>query len=88
VTRANRYEPDLNRVYQEMAEHYGVAIIPTRPYISNERDTVVIAVPSVKEARMALLVTGIFEICPGSDDSVIDRVNRIHVRLVTIASKN
>ncbi len=37
VTRANRYEPDLNPTYQEMAEHYGVAIIPARPYMTSER---------------------------------------------------
>lgn len=32
VTRAHRYEPELNRTYAEMAAHYGVAIIPARPY--------------------------------------------------------
>lgn len=31
VTRACRYEPDLNRTYEEMAAHYGVAVIPARP---------------------------------------------------------
>lgn len=31
VTKAHRYEPDVNATYQEMAAHYGVAIIPTRP---------------------------------------------------------
>jgi transposase len=30
VTRACRYEPDLNRTYLEMAQHYHVAIIPAR----------------------------------------------------------
>src|SRR6266436_5827999 len=31
VDRACRYEPDLNRTYQEMAAHYGVAVLPARP---------------------------------------------------------
>ena len=31
VTKANRYEPDVNATYQEMAAHYGLAVIPTRP---------------------------------------------------------
>lgn len=31
VTKACRYEPDLNRTYQEMAAHYGVAVVPARP---------------------------------------------------------
>ncbi len=32
VSRACRYEPDLNRTYHEMAVHYGVAVLPARPY--------------------------------------------------------
>ena len=32
VTRAHRYEPDINRSYAEMAAHYGAAVIPARPY--------------------------------------------------------
>lgn len=31
VHRACRYEPDLNRTYLEMAQHYGVAVLPARP---------------------------------------------------------
>ena len=32
VTRACRYDPDLNPAYCHMANYYGVAIIPARPY--------------------------------------------------------
>jgi transposase len=32
VTRADRYEPELQRSYEEMAAHYRCVIIPTRPY--------------------------------------------------------
>jgi transposase len=32
VTKAHRYEPELNRTYREMAAHYGCAIIPARGY--------------------------------------------------------
>jgi len=31
VTRAHRYEPDINPTYAEMAAHYGCAVIPARP---------------------------------------------------------
>ena len=31
VSRAHRYEPELNRTYAEMAAHYGCAVIPARP---------------------------------------------------------
>lgn len=31
MSRAHRYEPELNRTYAEMAAHYGAAVIPARP---------------------------------------------------------
>ena len=31
VTKSCRYEPDLNPTYEEMAAHYGVAVVPARP---------------------------------------------------------
>ncbi len=34
--RAHRYEPDINRTYADMAEHYGVAVIPAR--VAKPRD--------------------------------------------------
>jgi transposase len=32
VTKADRYEPELQRSYEEMAAHYAIAIIPARPF--------------------------------------------------------
>jgi transposase len=32
VSRPCRYEPDLNRTYHELAMHYGVGVLPARPY--------------------------------------------------------
>ena len=32
VTKADRYEPQLQRSYEEMAGHFGIAVIPARPY--------------------------------------------------------
>ncbi len=31
VSRACHYEPDLNPTYAEMAEHYGICVLPARP---------------------------------------------------------
>jgi transposase len=36
VTKPHRYEPDLNPTYCDMANHYGIAVIPTR--VSAPRD--------------------------------------------------
>ena len=32
VTRACRYDPDLNPTYQEFAVYYGMGVVPARPY--------------------------------------------------------
>jgi transposase len=32
VTKAGKYEPILNRTYEDLSAHYGAAIIPARPY--------------------------------------------------------
>src|ERR1700756_2393579 len=32
VSRACRYDPDLNPTYQEFAVHYGMGVVPARPY--------------------------------------------------------
>ena len=31
VTKPSRYEPDINPTYQDLAQHYGMTVIPTRP---------------------------------------------------------
>ncbi len=37
VTKANRYEAELNKTYKEMAGHYGCAIVPARPYSPTDK---------------------------------------------------
>ena len=32
VTKACRYDPDINRSYLHMAKHFGCSIVPARPY--------------------------------------------------------
>ena len=32
VTKACRYDPELNPSYQQLAAHYAVAVMPARPY--------------------------------------------------------
>ena len=37
VSKASRYEADLNKTYVEMAKHYGAVIIPTRPHAARDK---------------------------------------------------
>lgn len=40
VTRADRYEPELQRSYEELASHYQAVIIPARPYRPKDKSRV------------------------------------------------
>jgi len=55
VIKTHRYEPDLNPAYQQMAEHYGVAVIPARPYKPKDKSKVEVAVLIVERWIMARL---------------------------------
>lgn len=55
VTRACRYEPDLNRTYLEMAQFYGVAIMPARPYKARDKAKVETAVLLAERWLVAVL---------------------------------
>jgi transposase len=48
VTKACRYEPDLNPTYQEFATHYKVAVLPARPYKPRDKAKVESAVQVVQ----------------------------------------
>lgn len=55
VDRACRYEPDLNRSYDELGAHYGVAIIPARPYRPKDKAKAEVAVQIVERWILAAL---------------------------------
>ena len=55
VTKACRYEPDLNPTYQDMATHYGMAIIPARPRKPRDKAKVETGVQIVEREILAPL---------------------------------
>ena len=55
VTKACRYEPDLNPTYSEMAAHYGVAVLPARPYKPRDKAKAENAVQVVQRWIVAAL---------------------------------
>src|SRR5215469_12308824 len=55
VAKAGRHEAELNRTYREMAEHYGAAIVPTRPYSPQDKAPVETGVRIVERRIIAKL---------------------------------
>ena len=55
VTAACRYEPGINRTYQELAAHYGTAVLPTRVREPRDKAKVEVAVLIVERFILARL---------------------------------
>ena len=55
VSHACRYDPDTNPSYQQLAEHYQVAVMPTRPYKPKDKSKVEVGVQIVERWIIARL---------------------------------
>jgi transposase len=55
VSRACRYDPDLNPTYQEFAVHYGMGVVPARPYKPRDKAKVESGVQVVERWIIAAL---------------------------------
>jgi transposase len=55
VTHPSYYEPDLNPTYRDLGEHYGMAIIPARPYRARDKAKAEVGVQVVQRWIVAAL---------------------------------
>lgn len=55
ISKACRYEPQLNPSYQQLAAHYQVAVIPARPYKPKDKAKVEVGVQIVERWILARL---------------------------------
>jgi len=55
VTKPSRYEPGINRTYQDLAEHYGFAVLPARVRKPRDKAKVEVAVLIVERFVLARL---------------------------------
>jgi len=55
VTKAHRYDPDIQSTYQELANHYGCAIIPARAYHPKDKPKVEVGVQGIQRWILAPL---------------------------------
>jgi transposase len=60
VTKAHRYDPEINGSYQDMADHYNTVIIPARPYSPKDKSKVELAIKLVQRWILAKIRNEIF----------------------------
>ncbi|WP_437873931.1 IS21 family transposase [Sorangium sp. So ce363] len=74
VTRACRYEPQVQRTYEEMASHYGTTVLPARP--KHPRDKAKVAVQVVKRWIFARIHNEVFHSLAALNVRIADAARR------------
>lgn len=80
VTHASFYDPELNPTYQQLAEHYHVAIIPARPYKPKDKAKVEVAVQIVQRWIVAALRHRTFFSLAELNEAIRERLTLLNAR--------
>lgn len=80
VNRACRYEPDLNRTYHEMAQHYAVAVMPARPYKPRDKAKAEAGVQIVQRWIVAALRHRRFHSLAELNEAIAELLTRLNQR--------
>jgi transposase len=80
VTRAHRYEPTLNRTYEELAQHYGVAIGPARAAKPRDKAKVEVGVQVVERWILARLRHSTFFSLPEVNTAITALLGDLNTR--------
>jgi len=80
VTKPHRYEPQCNLTYEEMAEHYGCAIMPTRAYKPRDKAKVEKSVQIVQQRIVASLRNKKFTALYELNTAILDQLNLLNSR--------
>lgn len=82
VTNPDRYEPGLNRTYQDMARHYGTTVIPARPYKPRDKAKVEQSVLLIERWVLARLRNRRFFSLVELNAAITDLVGELNTRVM------
>ena len=82
VTKPCYYEPDINPVYAELAAHYGVAVIPARPYHARDKAKVEAGVLVAKRWILAALRHHTFYSLEELNKAIAGLLEKLNTRLL------
>ena len=88
VSRACRYEPELNPTYAEMAEHYGLCVLPARPARPKDKAKVEAGVLIAKRWILAALRHRTFYSLTELNDAVAELLERLNSRALRKLKKS
>jgi transposase len=80
VTGPDRYDPEINATYAEMARHYGVAIVPARPRKPKDKAKVEAGVLLAQRWILACLRNRRFFSLEEINDAIAELLERLNAR--------
>jgi transposase len=82
VTKPSRYEPGINRTYQDLADHYGCVVLPTRIIKPRDKAKVEVAVQIVERFVLAKLRNRTFFSLADLNVAIRDCVTEINAKIM------
>jgi hypothetical protein len=80
VSGTHRYDPDINPTYLEMAQHYGIAIIPARPRKPKDKAKVEVGVQVAQRWILACLRNRTFFGLDDLNAAIAELLERLNAR--------
>lgn len=80
IHKAHRYEPELNPTYQDMAQHYGVTVLPARVRRPRDKAKVEVGVQVVERWILAVLRHRTFFSLNELNDAIAVLLERLNTR--------
>jgi transposase len=80
IADPDRYEPRASATIQDLARHYGTAVLPARPYRPQDKAKVEVAVQIVQRWILARLRNRRFETLPEVDGAIGDLLPDLNAR--------
>jgi transposase len=80
VTRAHQYEPEINRTYRDLAEHYGAVVIPTRVARPQDKPKAEVSIQIAQRWVLAALRHRTFFTLADLNEAIGERIDAINDR--------
>ena len=88
ITKPSRYEPGINRTYQDLADHYGCVVLPTRIVKPRDKAKVEVAVQIVERFVLAKLRNRTFFSLAELNTAIRDCVAVINAKVMRRVGKS
>ncbi len=81
VTKADVYEANIHRTYDEMAQHYSTVVLATRPYKPKDKATVEVSVQVIQRWVLARLRNQVFHSLGALNEAILELVADVNSRV-------